>query len=182
MSNREDSFEATRREFTQRFFEAYNENNQLGYWLDKSLLSLSGGSLVFSMTFISALAPGRHWLVILFLAWVCFATSIACVIVAMRKAQTATTDRAVEISDRLDELEKRKMPDVTITSTFTMTRNVTRIRLNNYALAAFFVGVVCLGIFVGINLWWPRDPEKSMPDKISLYMSCKTSSVIDVQA
>jgi hypothetical protein len=158
MNNSEDSFEATRREFTQRLFEAYNENNQLGYWLDKSLLSLSGGSLVFSMTFVSAFAPGRHWLVILFLAWVCFGGSIACVIVAMRKAQTATTARAVEISDRLGELEKRKAPDVTITSTLTMSRNVARIRLNTYALGAFLVGLVCLAIFVGINLWWARQP------------------------
>src|SRR5437773_6758369 len=144
--NGDDSFEATRREFTQRLYEAYNENNELGYWLDKSLISLSGGSLVFSMTFMSALALGRHCLPVLFLTWVCFATSIACVIVAMRKAQTSATARAVEISALLSELEKRNASDIRVTSTLAMTRNVARIRLNNYALGGFLVGVVCLGI------------------------------------
>jgi len=56
--NGEDSFEATRRELTVMLFDAHKHNHELAYGLEKVLISLSAGSLLFSMTFISALAPG----------------------------------------------------------------------------------------------------------------------------
>ena len=56
MLEEEDSFESARRELTARLFDAYNRNREIGYARDKVLITLSAGSLLFSMTFISALA------------------------------------------------------------------------------------------------------------------------------
>ena len=151
----EDSFEAARREVTARLFDAYNRNREIGYARDKVLISLSAGSLLFSMTFIGALAPGKHWLGVLFAAWIFFAASIVCVIVGMRKAELAEARMAEKLSDSLAELETRN-PDVRVTPKIGATRNPVGILLNNCAVGAFFAGMVCLGLFVAVNLWWSR--------------------------
>jgi hypothetical protein len=154
MLDREDSFERARRELTARLFDAYDRNREIGYGRDKVLITLSAGSLLFSMTFISALAPGKHYLGVLFFAWVWFAASIVCVIIGMRKAELAEGRLAVRISEGLAELSRRKAPDVQVTPNIEATHNRGGIFLNNCAVGAFFAGMICLGIFVGVNLWW----------------------------
>ena len=62
MLNEEGSVESTRRELTAMLFGSIKQGDEIEYGLNKVLVSLSAGSLLFSMTFISALAPGRHWL------------------------------------------------------------------------------------------------------------------------
>jgi hypothetical protein len=121
MSDGEDSFEAARREVTARLFDAYDRNREIGYGRDKVLISLSAGSLLFSMTFIGALAPGKYWLGFLFAAWMFFAASIVCVIVGMRQAELAEAKWAKKLSDQLVELETRKAPDVRVTPKFVAT-------------------------------------------------------------
>jgi len=154
MLDGEDSFEAARREVTELLFDAYKRNREIGYSLDKVLVSLSAGSLLFSMTFISALAPARHWLIALFLAWTCFAGSIVLVIIGMRTTQLDEVKIAVQMSERLDELKQRKSPDVKARLDIKATRNPRGILLGNCAVGVFLVGIVCLGTFVGVNLWW----------------------------
>src|SRR5438034_7328697 len=108
MLDEEDSFESARRELTARLFDAYNRSREIGYARDKVLITLSAGSLLFSMTFISALAPAKSWLGVLFLAWLWFAGSIVCVIVGMRRAELAEARQALRISHALAELARLK--------------------------------------------------------------------------
>jgi hypothetical protein len=150
----EDSFESARRELTARLFDAYNRNREIGYARDKVLITLSAGSLLFSMTFISALAPGKNWLGVLFLPWLWFAGSIVCVIVGMRRAELAEATQALRISEALADLARAKAANRQATPNIEATRNRGGIVLNNCAVAAFLAGLVCLGIFVGVNLWW----------------------------
>ena len=154
MLDEEDSFESARRELTARLFDAYNRSREIGYARDKVLVTLSACSLLFSMAFISALAPGKQWLGLLFFAWVWFATSIVCVIVGMRTAELAEARQALPISEALAELASRKASNLQVTPNIQATRNRGGTVLNNCAVGAFFVGLVCLGIFVGVNLWW----------------------------
>jgi hypothetical protein len=55
--------------------------------LDKVIVTLSGGALVFSMTFTDRSAPARLWLPILFLSWFAFAVSIIGVAFSYRALQ-----------------------------------------------------------------------------------------------
>jgi hypothetical protein len=156
MPDGEDSFEAARKEITARMFDTYKRHTEIGYNLDKLLVTLSGGSLLFSMTFISALAPAKHWLSVLFLAWTCFAVSIVLVLIGMRTAQLDDAKSVVKLSDLLRELGKRKSPELQVIPNITAARNPRGTALTNLAVGVFFAGIVCLGIFVGVNLWWAR--------------------------
>jgi hypothetical protein len=156
MSDGEDSFEAARREVTERLFEAKSQGHEVGYGLDKALIFLSAGSLVFSMTFVSVLAPGKHWLVMLFLAWTCFGGSIVCVIIGMRMSQVAVGRWAERLSEALKEIDKRRAPGVSVRADYETTRNPRASLLNICAVGACLVGILFLGIFVGVNLWCGR--------------------------
>jgi hypothetical protein len=154
MLTEEDRFEGARREITELLFDAYKRNREVGFSLEKVLISLSAGSLLFSMTFISALAPAKHWLIVLFLAWICFAGSIVLVIIGMRITQLTEVKIAVKMSELLEELEKRKSPEVQVRPNIKASPNRLGILLGNYAVGVFLAGIVCLGTFVGVNLWW----------------------------
>jgi hypothetical protein len=156
MSDGDDSFEVNRRELTGMLLDSVRQNQEIGYGLEKVLVSLSAGALLFSMTFISALAPGKRWLVLLFFAWVWFAVSITCVVVGMRKSQWAAGARAEQASEALRQLEKDKAAGRSSTVQVAAARNRRGLWLNNSSVGAFLAGIVCLGIFVGVNLWWGR--------------------------
>src|SRR4051812_16740615 len=108
----EDWFERVRLQLTGMLFEAYNRNREIGYGRDKILVSLSGGSLVFSMTLLSALAPGKHWLGALLLAWVLFGVSIGFVIMGMRMAELAELTLVEQLNTRLREIESHRDTNV----------------------------------------------------------------------
>jgi hypothetical protein len=138
MGDEENSFEALRRELIALLFEAYKRHHDLSYGLEKVLVSLSAGSLLFSMTFISALAPGRHWLGILFGAWIFFAASIVCVIFGMKRSAAAEASLLREWSDTLGELEKsRGAVRVAFTGRVEAKRSHAGVWLTNCALGAF---------------------------------------------
>jgi len=125
--------------------------------LDKTLISLSAGALVFSMTFVNTLAPQKFWLPVLFAAWTAFALSIVFVILAMRSEQRMVNGVIRRIGDECSTLEKTAAfirsfhisPHVE-TSTIT---NPNIGRLDFAALLRFLLGVASLGCFVGYNLW-----------------------------
>jgi hypothetical protein len=121
--------------------------------LDKTLITLSGGALVFSMTFIGTLAPAHLWLPILVLAWFAFAICIILIIISQRKAQNAQTRRAVQLSEVIETLHGSDVPaGLVARATINVTVNRTRYRLNNYSVAAFLIGTALLGFFVTANL------------------------------
>jgi hypothetical protein len=78
----------------------------------------------------------------------------------MRKAQTASSVRAEQISDLLADLDKQKAPGLHAAARIAMTRDPARVGLNSWAIAAFLAGVICLGIFVGMNL---SSPDRTFP-------------------
>ncbi len=129
-----------------------------GEQLDKTLVSLSGGGLVFSMTFVSALAPSKHLLSVLFAAWAAFTISIISVVLAIRRSQTLEGERLVAATNLLkeiNEVERSGMVNILPTAQFHISaaRDMQIIVLNRSAILCFLVGVTLLAIFVGYNLW-----------------------------
>jgi hypothetical protein len=140
--------------------------------LDKTLISLSAGALVFSMTFVGIFAPGKLLLPLLFFAWSAFAACLTFVIFAMRAEQNAINKAMQNFDMLLKELDKNEpLASVTklsvrLTRTVSTTRRV--LILNRSAIGAFMIGVLLLGLFVGYNLWQSPKTAKPVPNKISL--------------
>jgi hypothetical protein len=131
--------------------------------LDKTLISLSAGALVFSMTFANSLAPAKHVLWILFSAWIAFAATMLSVIFAQRRVQAAIVKTIVNLQRASEAIEKNKAlhsflktPVKPLKSTVTPVPSVDF--LNNLAMGAFLLGISLLGIFVGLNLWFGSLP------------------------
>jgi hypothetical protein len=76
-----------RRELKARFDFLLEKGFEQAYQLDKSLLTLSAGALLLSVTFIGTLSKTKHCLSLLFGAWACFVVSILAVLFAMQKAR-----------------------------------------------------------------------------------------------
>jgi hypothetical protein len=127
--------------------------------LDRTLISLSAGALVLSMTFVGAAAPGKCLLVVLFASWVCFIAAMILVIVAMRSQQEALESAVKNASDALRNLKADKSVKVVFAkmgiplTEKKVTASKTVAVLNNWTLGAFIAGVVLLGVFVGSSLW-----------------------------
>jgi hypothetical protein len=126
--------------------------------LDKTLISLSAGALVFSMTFANSLAPAKHVLWVLFSAWLAFATTMLSVILGLRRVQAAIVKTIFNLQRAGEAIEQNKplhsfmkVPMKPLKTKVTPVPSVDW--LNSLAIAAFVVGIVLLGIFVGLNLW-----------------------------
>jgi len=123
------------------------------YQVDKSLLTLSAGALALSLTFVGNLSGTKHYLVLLFVAWVLFTGSIIAVISAMRKAQLTTHDRARETADNLEQFSSLHDALAGIMrATFPVATDKLVARRNRIAFCSFVLGVIFLCLFVGSNL------------------------------
>lgn len=130
--------------------------------LDRTLVTLSAGALVLSMTFVGRVVPAKSYLVVLFVAWACFVASLICVVLAMRMIQNAL-DAAVRTAGDTLKLIDENLPAARAAlkkirrdaplSRKRITRQRWVERLNKWALVSFLVGIVLLGIFVGVSLW-----------------------------
>jgi len=80
----------TRRELIGKMEFLLHKGFEQSYEVDKSLLTLSGGALLLSITFVGTLSETKHCVGLLFVAWACFVASITAVIFAMWKAQLRT--------------------------------------------------------------------------------------------
>lgn len=131
--------------------------SQVGADLDKTLISLSAGALVFSMTFVGQLAPSKLLLPVLFAAWVAFAISIICVVLAMRAEQNAVIALLHKFDADLKKLEEREVAGITESDRVRLTPTVDTapwvVALNRYAVGTFMLGLFLLGTFVAYNLW-----------------------------
>jgi len=130
--------------------------------LDKTLISLSAGALLLSITFVPIFAPKKLWLLLLFLAWLSFVVAIILVIFAMRSEQNTSEEEIQKASTALEKLEANpthmrkiievlQIPKPVIHKQ--LTKNMLIARLNLWALIAFIFGVLCLATFAGYNLW-----------------------------
>ncbi len=90
----------------ERMLDTVRYGAEVAETLDKTLVSLSGGALVFSMTFVDRLAPAKLWLPVLFTSWVAFAASMLCVLMSLRALQKAITDKADQLNKQRQEFER----------------------------------------------------------------------------
>src|ERR1700692_3918310 len=82
--------------------------------LDRTLISLSAGALVLSMTFVRAVAPGKFLLGVLFASWICFIGAMIAVIFAMRSQQKALESSVKNTSEGLELLRQDKSVKVVL--------------------------------------------------------------------
>jgi hypothetical protein len=122
----------------------------------KTLIGLSGGALVLSMTFIAEMAPAKVWLPALFGSWISFTASIVCVIFSMRSEQNMYNKEVRKFTSVLKEFRQTEdfaravglLPEIEIV--VEASKNVQR--LNRAALILFTTAVILLGVFVAANL------------------------------
>src|SRR5438552_8356700 len=105
-SNDEDSVERTGYYYLAKLGRLTELGHEIGSAIDKALISLSGGALIFSMTFVERLAPEKLLLPVLFLSWAFFAIAIVSVVMAMRGEQKDLTSQGVRASEVLKSLEQ----------------------------------------------------------------------------
>ena len=135
--------------------------------LDKTIVSLSGGALVFSMSFAHELAPAKLYLPLLFIAWLLFAIAIVCVLFSMSKGIDEDFKIIQQAFDGLTEAEQainmvrqgRPLKSAMVTRNLAVSSCIGR--LNRGATCAFFAGVLVLGVFAGKNLL--AKPKASEP-------------------
>ena len=153
----EEAFEKTRDALVQEVFRASEAAQTRAYTSAKTILSLSGGALVFSMTFVEKIAPAKQHLWLLFSSWVAFAISMLAVVVAMKRGETSASNRmrsAAKEVQNLDDLKAdflrngkfAKVDPFYVTVKGASTCNWT-------AFVGFAVGIFVLGIFVALNLY-----------------------------
>ena len=167
-SNSDDAVEKAKQTLSAAIDRNIERGGQTASHLDRTLISLSAGALLLSITLVPILAPLKLALPVLFLAWMFFITSMILVISAMRVEQTATEEAVRDATDHLKKLEEH--PEIArefITQTNLpivekkVTESSTVATLNKWALRSFIAGVVCLIGFAGYNLWHtpPLPPE-----------------------
>jgi hypothetical protein len=154
----EDPIEEAKRELHQRAERNIDRGSTISTNLDKALISISGGALVFSMTFVGVLAPGKLLLPVLFLSWAAFGASIVSVIFSMRAAHNAIVEAVKNTQLAVERLNKDTALsvlvqvgiDLRVTPIVKESRPV--FIWNNCAIASFVAGLVLLSVFVGYNL------------------------------
>src|ERR1700730_13198636 len=109
--------------------------------LDKTLVSLSGGALVFSMTFIDRIGAAKLWLWILVLSWTAFVGCICCVIFANRENLLSLSERANELGERVKEFEKEVRAGRIRSAVPGVSQNKRIAFWNELAIAAFLLGI-----------------------------------------
>lgn len=107
---------------------------------DRTLVVLSGGALLGSMTFVKDLAPKPSYVLLLFSSWFAFAASLILILLSLLWGGRAIA-REIEIYD-INE------PNVVVTNVY---RTLTG-ACNWSSLILFAVGVVFFGVFAAVNL------------------------------
>lgn len=157
----DDSFEEARNTLRDAIERNIDRASRTAANLDRTLISLSAGAFVFSMTFVSTLAPAKLWLPVLFFAWACFVAAMVLVILAMRSAQAGTEKAIHNAAGHLKQLEanpdfareiisKLRLPQPIVQKQ--ITKNTIVGTFNNWALIAFIIGILSLATFAAYNL------------------------------
>lgn len=139
-----------------------DSKTEMGYkvaaQLDGTLITLSGGALIFSMTFVEKIAPAKQALWLLFAAWIAFGTSMIVVMLSMWTHQQFVQREILKSSQLYTLLNQREEEAL-------QTGRVTNVVpgpvkaskqvgvLNWIAVVSFGFGMILLGAFVGYNLY-----------------------------
>ncbi|MFZ3375344.1 MAG: hypothetical protein WA183_07305 [Chthoniobacterales bacterium] len=161
MPDSEDALGKARQVLSDAIERNIDRGNQSAAQLDRTLITLSSGALVFSMTVGSKLGGAKCILAFLFFSWICFLAAITLVILSMRSQQNAA-ERAVQKAAKglklLEDdpeiarqfLAQQKSPEP-ITRKEVERHEVIGC-LNSWALVAFGAGMLSLAIFAAFNL------------------------------
>jgi hypothetical protein len=159
--NGSDSVERTRYYYLAKLDRITELGEHVGSAIDKALITLSGGALVFSMTFVERLAPQKLLLPILFASWAFFALAIIAVVIAMRGAQNDLAAQGIRASEVLKSIEHIKDSATRVSPTGAVAVNPKVWRWNLIALVLFILGVLALSIFVGWNMFKSKPVERA---------------------
>ena len=142
----------SRREIAQYIYNNVRYGAEVAAALDKIIVTLSGGGLVFSMTFADRLAPARLWLPILFLSWFAFAMSIIGVTFSLRTLQNELSKKSNQLAQMSTEFEEN-LTESKIGSIITGITRHKRVAIwNHIGIWSFVSAILLLGVFVGRNL------------------------------
>lgn len=111
---------------------------------DKSVLTLSGGTLLFSMTFVKGIAENPDLTCMLLLAWLLLALAICLMLVSLLTSQSALRCQRKILDASLGE---RHIADTSRNSLAVVTH-----WLNVSSIVAFIAALICLALFVAANL------------------------------
>ena len=81
--------------------------------IDNSLLTLTAGALLLSITFVGTLSASKQCLNLLFVAWAAFILSMICVIVGMMRAQLQSHQDAVDTANNLERFSQMSFVECT---------------------------------------------------------------------
>jgi hypothetical protein len=143
-----------RREIQERIDSIIRYGAETAAVLDKTLVTLSAGALVFSMTFADKLAPAKIWLPMLFISWIAFGATILSVVFSVRTLQIKLSELATHWDKSAKDFEQHvargELPTGGILPGATQEGKIAA--WNQVAIWSFFSGIVLLGIFVSRNL------------------------------
>ena len=123
--------------------------------LDKALLTLSGGALAISMTFIKDIANSPVWAWALMTAWVLFGSAIAVLLLSSYICQLAYKKQRQILDDGQTAKLEKQDKDAQTRSRTPEKKNVWTVSTevgNLAALVLFLLGIAFLGIFIWINM------------------------------
>ncbi|HTA77046.1 MAG TPA: hypothetical protein VK791_07810 [bacterium] len=139
--------------------------------LDKALLTLSGGSLVLTVTFIHDVVPVLYWKIewVLILAWISFVLSLVALLFSHKYAPKAI-DARIEAARRYYlEFDQKAFNEEGL-----YLKSIKR--LNNWALGLFLAGTISTTIFASFNIYSYR--EQVMLDQNKMNKTdCRESGV-----
>ncbi len=151
--------ERTRRELLDHLRALLAKGSAQAQHIDNSLLTLTAGALLLSITFVGTLSASKQCLNLLFVAWAAFILSMICVIVGMMQAQLQSHQDAVDTANNLERFSQMSFVEAAQQRpTFSVGTQKTIAGLNVIALVAFIIGVGFLCSFVGINLSQQKPP------------------------
>jgi hypothetical protein len=103
---------------------------------DRAVMTLSGGALAVSITFIHDVAPHPRHKWVLGISWACFAASLLVILLSFLTSERAIVRMVGQLDDDVDRISREHWTDW----------------LNWGAAGAFILGVVFLVIFAWLNL------------------------------
>jgi hypothetical protein len=124
--------------------------------LDRTLLTLSGGTLGFSITLLTRATMPHEFLCILFLSWGTLAASLIGVVLAIRESQSDANSGILSIASDLETVRQSKRRFLAeggeMTNCNPVSENKRIVLCNQIALWGFVVGIILLGLFAALNL------------------------------
>ena len=138
---------------------------------EKNFLLIAAGVLTFSITFIKDIVevPESAFLPCLFIGWALFALSVGIMMLTFIKSAYASDELWFKVDEILleidkiedtDTLEKQDVQRIKLETNKILIHRKSQLRIMRYnAIAAFLVGMVVFGFFVGYNLTTEKESK-----------------------